>query len=134
MRAALLIPATLVALACQAADRIHLTITAVSHDNVSATTCSGRTTMNCQTYDGGPQTNVVEANGLRYTIACVGSFAERYVAGVMKNCPNLKDGDRFQADYDGKTTMWVYAKKGGNLGKPITVKYHVRDLRPGPGK
>src|SRR5665213_2077693 len=141
-----------------AADRIHLTVTAIVHDShvttntavipgrsTSNTSCNGTgmqngpmatAQVNCQTntYGSGPQTvetrrlevqNIVEANGERYTIACTGSW-------IGTNCSTMIDGDQFQADYDGKTTMWVYARKGGNLGKEITEKYRVLDRRPTP--
>ena len=144
-------------LPCWAADRLQLTITAVSHDsqvrtntstvNIPAssnTSCNGTgmstgpmstAQVNCNTTtSGGPQTvttsrldveNVVESNGERFIIRCTGSW-------VGTNCSPMRDGDTFQAEYDGKTTMWVSARRGGNLGKAITVKYRVVDRRPIP--
>jgi hypothetical protein len=89
--------------------------------------------VNCQSStNGGPSTittrrldveNIVESNGVRYKIVCTGSWAGT-------NCSPMENGEEFDADYDGKTTMWVTARKGGNLGKPVTIKYKVLDRRP----
>jgi hypothetical protein len=38
------------------------------------------------------------------------------------------DGDAFDAEVKGNT-MWVSAHQGGNLGKLVTVKYRITDLR-----
>ena len=43
-------------------------------------------------------------------------------------CVPLKDGDRFEAEIK-DTTMWVYARKGGNQGKPVKIKYKILDIR-----
>jgi len=142
-------------LPCWGADRIHLTVTAVSHDSrvsestsvvntptQSNTSCIGTglntgpmstANVNCQTMtQGGPQTvtnrrldveDIVEANGEWFTISCTGYWA-------LSNCSPMRDGDKFEAEYDGKQTMWIAARRGGNLGKPITVKYRVLDRRP----
>jgi hypothetical protein len=143
------------------AERIPLVVTAVSHESqvttgqvtmpgnaTSNTSCNGTgintgplstASVNCQTttQGTGPTTvttrrldvrNVVEANGEWFTISCTANWA-------LSNCSPMTDGDKFDAEYDGKTTMWISARKGGNLGKPITIKYHVLDRRPiPPGK
>ncbi len=142
-------------IAAIAAERVHLTITAVSHQSevrtftstmnipsTSNTSCNGTgmntgpfssAQVNCSTSTyGGPMTstrsvgfveNIVEADGQRYRIACTASWA-------LSNCAPMTDGDQFEAEYDGNNTMWVSARKGGNLGKPIKIKYRVLDRRP----
>ena len=92
--------------------------------------------VNCQTVTPGGESqavttrkldveNIVDANGERFTIRCTANW-------IGSNCLPMKDGDQFQAEYDGKTTMWVTARKGGNLGKPVSAKYKVLDRRPVP--
>jgi len=66
--------------------------------------------------------NIVEANDQRYLITCRASW-------VGSNCAPMIDGDTFQAEIDG-TTMWVKARKGGNQGKEVRVKYKILDIRP----
>src|SRR5712692_5154008 len=143
-------------LSCWAAEKISLTVTAVSHESSvwestavlhhpssSQTSCNGtgmntgptstaNVDCNTTTYGGGQQTvtthqlhveNIIEANGERFIIQCTASW-------VGSNCAPMKDGDRFQAEYDGKTTMWISGRKGGNLGKRISIKYKVLDRRP----
>jgi hypothetical protein len=43
----------------------------------------------------------------------------------------MNDGDQFLAEIDG-TTMWVSARRGGNQGKPIRIKYKILDIRQIP--
>jgi hypothetical protein len=89
--------------------------------------------VNCQTNtQGGPQTshrleveNSVDANGERFTISCTAYWA-------LSNCAPMRDGDTFDAEYDGNQTMWIAERIGGNLGRPVTVKYRVLDRRPAP--
>lgn len=136
-----------------------LRITAASHETGlvtihtgggsggSYTSCSGSAMQNgpfimgqanCQTLDSAPRprysstaqydaNNVVEANGQRYTLVCMGS---RLPFGA--HCQPMSDGEEFDADYDGKTTMLVYTRQGGNLGKPVKIKYRVLDVRQIP--
>jgi hypothetical protein len=91
--------------------------------------------VNCNTMtSGGPSNvttsrlfveNIVESNGDRFVLRCTGNW-------IGTNCGPMRDGDTFQAEYDGKNTMWVSVRKGGNLGKAVTVKYTVMDRRPVP--
>jgi hypothetical protein len=107
--------------------------------NGSATTIGNTTTgtvygtTNCQTTSTPAQvhqitrsirdvSNIVVANDQRYLITCRASW-------VGSNCAPMIDGDEFQAEIDG-TTMWVKARKGGNQGKEIRVKYKILDIRP----
>jgi hypothetical protein len=155
-RAALLIACG--GLACWAADKASFIVTAVSHETavrestsifrnptLSNTSCNGTgmntgpmstAQVNCQTVTqgGGSQAvttrkldveNIVDANGERFTIRCTANW-------IGSNCLPMKDGDQFQAEYDGKITMWITARKGGNLGKPVSAKYKVLDRRPVP--
>lgn len=66
--------------------------------------------------------NVVEANGMRYVIVCRASWSG-------SSCGPLNDGDRFPAEIEG-TTMWIEARKGGNQGKKMRIKYKILDIRP----
>ena len=65
--------------------------------------------------------NVVEGDGLRYTISCTANWAG-------SNCQALIDGQSFPAEID-KTTMWLSGRSGGNQGKLIRVKYKILDIR-----
>ena len=67
-------------------------------------------------------TDVVEANGMRYTITCTGSWR-------WSKCDPLNDGDQFRAEIDGNT-MWIEAHQGGNQGKAVKIKYKIQDIRP----
>lgn len=108
----------------------------------SNTNCSGvgttignttSATANCQTYSTPAQThritsrsvdvvNVVELDGMRYTISCRASW-------VGSNCGPMIDGDVFPAEIDGNT-MWIIGHKGGNQGKEVRAKYKILDIRP----
>jgi hypothetical protein len=134
-----------------------LTVRAVSHASqvsertssyttpgTSNTNCSGAATTignttngtaNCQTTSTPAQTqqitrrvldvvNVVEAGGMKYTITCRGSW-------VGTHCGPMIDGDTFPAEISG-TTMWISARRGGNQGKLIRIKYKILDIRPMP--
>jgi len=108
----------------------------------SDTNCSGigttvgnttNASANCQTTSTPAQTrqvtrriidvmNIVEADGMRYTIVCRASW-------VGSNCAPLIAGDVFQAEIDDRT-MWLVARKGGNQGKGIRIKNKILDIRP----
>ncbi len=108
----------------------------------SNTTCYGSGTywgysttinVNCQTTTIPPENipitvssievyNQVEANGLVYTITCTAHW-------VGSKCSWLIPGDNFQAEVKG-TTMWIIARKGGNMGKEIRPKFRILDIRP----
>jgi hypothetical protein len=110
----------------------------------SNTNCSGtgttignttNATANCQTTSTPAQThqitshtidvmNIVEAEGMRYTIVCRASW-------VGSNCAPLIEGDMFQAEIENKT-MWLVAHKGGNQGKEVRMKNKILDIRPAP--
>ena len=110
----------------------------------SNTDCSGTGTTignttnasaNCQTTSTPAQThqvtkniidvlNIVEADGMRYTITCRASW-------IGSNCAPLIEGDLFQAEIDNKT-MWLVARKGGNQGKEVRMKNKILDIRPTP--
>jgi putative salt-induced outer membrane protein YdiY len=68
--------------------------------------------------------NWVEANGMRYTLACTAKWR-------WNVCLTLRKGELFQAEID-KNTMWVVARKGGNQGKQVRIKYTILDIRPSP--
>jgi hypothetical protein len=105
---------------------------------LGSTTTSGNTTSgsaNCQTTSNPAQVhqinsraidvmNIVEADGMRYKIVCRASW-------VGSNCAPLIEGDMFQAEIDNHT-MWIAARKGGNQGKEVRVKYKILDIRPTP--
>ena len=59
-----------------------------------------------------------------YTVRCSAHW-------VGSNCSWLVPGDRFSAQLQG-TTMWVDARKGGNMGKEIRPKFQVLDMRAKP--
>lgn len=110
----------------------------------SNTSCSGTgttignttdATANCQTTSTPAQTNqittrsidvmnVVEADGMRYTIVCRASW-------VGSNCSPLIEGDMFHAEIE-NNTMWLTARKGGNQGKEVRMKNKILDIRPAP--
>jgi len=103
----------------------------------SGTTVGGTTTANanCQTTTTPAQTHVVnsrtvdvtnyvEADGERYKITCRANW-------VGSNCGPLIQGDVFPARIEGRT-MWITARKGGNQGKEIKIKYTILDIRPMP--
>lgn len=70
-------------------------------------------------------TNVVEAEAMRYIIACRGHLWW----GLEGSCMPMKGGDIFPAEIDG-TTMWIRARKGGNQGKEVRIKNKILDIRP----
>jgi hypothetical protein len=69
--------------------------------------------------------NQVEAGGMVYTVRCTAHWAG-------SNCSWLTPGDVFDAEIKG-TTMWITARKGGNMGKEIRPKFQLLDMRPVPG-
>ncbi len=89
--------------------------------------------VNCQTVTTPPQDipitvrsievfNRVAANGMVYTITCTAHW-------VGSKCAWLIPGDNFRAEVKG-TTMWVNARKGGNMGKEFRPKFRILDIRP----
>ena len=130
-------------------------VTAVTHDSnlvtststyqtpgTAQTNCGGTATttgpitnssLNCNTTYTPPQQHditisrldvvdkVKAENGQIYTISCSANW-------VGSNCGPLIDGDIFEAEVD-KTTMWIMARKGGNQGKQIRIKYKILDIR-----
>jgi hypothetical protein len=44
-------------------------------------------------------------------------------------CSWLLPSDTSEAQVKG-TTMWVSARRGGNVGKPIRPEYRILDIRP----
>ncbi|HKW74541.1 MAG TPA: hypothetical protein VJN64_03380 [Terriglobales bacterium] len=114
-----------------------LTVKAVSHDvllsasNGRHTTCySGGPVVNCSTvggFDWIDITEVVEAQGNRYTITCSGV---PFRSAVYRYCEWLHfDGDEFPATIK-KNQMTIRARKGGNQGKEIKLKFTIVDIRP----
>jgi hypothetical protein len=96
---------------------------------------SATATVNCSTVTTPPQNhaitirsvevyNQVEAGGIVYTMKCTAHW-------FGSNCSWLAPGDNFQAEING-TTMWITARKGGNLGKEIRAKFQLLDMRPKP--
>lgn len=155
MKSSLLLLTLTLALTCAGSERHKesLTVRAVSHDSrtnefswtyttpgSSSTDCSGsgttygnttRVSTNCKTSSTPAQThlmtrqtidvmNLVEGNGLRYTITCRASWGG-------SNCSPMVDGDVFPAEIDGHT-MWISARRGGNQGKAIRVKYKILNI------
>src|SRR5262245_28858460 len=130
-------------------------VTAVTHDSnlvtststyqtpgTAQTNCGGTSTttgpitnssVNCNTTYTPPQQHditisrldvvdkVKTENGQIYTISCSANW-------VGSNCGPLIDGDVFEAEVE-KTTMWITARKGGNQGKQIRIKYKILDIR-----
>lgn len=133
-------------------EKLKLTVTTVSGEDqvregvytqttpgISTTNCGGTAaTVNCQTTSTPARTtdipirrmdvrNVVDGNGMRYTILCSAKW-------VGSNCfPMVNSGELWEAEIDG-TTMWINARKGGNLGKKVRVKFQIIDLRPLPSQ
>jgi len=138
-------------------DKKTLTVTAVAFTSntiertstyttpgTSNTNCSGSATTsgsttngsaNCQTTSNPAQVhqvnsrvvdvmNLVDAEGMRYKIVCRASW-------VGSNCGPLIEGDSFEAEIDNHT-MWLKARKGGNQGKEVRIKYKILDIRPVP--
>lgn len=70
--------------------------------------------------------NIVEADGMRYTIVCRASWG-------ASNCGPLMEGHSFQAQVENKT-MWLVAHKGGNQGKEVRMKNRILDISPAPNK
>jgi len=64
----------------------------------------------------------LEGDGKVYTVACTANW-------VGSGCGWFIPGDTFGAEVKG-TTLWVYAPRGGNPGKPIRAKYRILDVRP----
>jgi hypothetical protein len=89
--------------------------------NESGSDCQTKVTPS-QTYTSVFITNIVEANGLRYKIACTAGWSG-------SNCSEMMDGDVYSAELQA-TTMWVKVRRGGNQGKQMRVKYKVLDIRP----
>ena len=69
--------------------------------------------------------NQVELNGMVHTISCSQTL---WIWSTIK-CAQLRVGDTFNAEIQGKT-MWVEYARGGNQGKVIKAKYHILDIRP----
>ena len=87
----------------------------------------------CQTVSTPPQTysgtirhfeifNALRGqNGLTYIVTCSTHW-------IGSKCSWLRPGDHFQAEANGNT-LWISARKGGNRGKPVRVKYRILDAR-----
>ncbi len=94
--------------------------TTMANANCQTTSTPAQThTINARTID---VTNFVEAGGQTFKISCRASW-------VGSNCGPLTQGDVFNATIDGHT-MWISARKGGNQGKEVKIKYRVWDIRP----
>lgn len=124
------------------ASRLNRSTSSYSTPGSSNSSCSGSATTagsitngtaNCQTTFTPAQTrqvaistldvtDVVVAEGMRYVIVCRASWRG-------SNCVPLTDGDMFPAEIEG-TTMWIEARRGGNQGKKMRVKYKILDIRP----
>src|SRR5262249_48285356 len=123
-------------------SRVNQHTSTVTTPGKSETSCSGSAAtigiftderMNCQTTSTPAETrqvtttdsidvrNIVEGNGMRYTIRCTANWAG-------SNCSPLIEGDQFAAEIEGKT-MWIVARKGGNQGKAVRIKYEILDIR-----
>ncbi len=59
---------------------------------------------------------------MRYIITCRAGWSG-------SNCAPMEDGEVFATEIDG-TTMWIAARRGGNQGKKVKVKYRILDIRP----
>lgn len=110
--------------ASAAIDKKTLVVRAISHDVQTSRSSNGG-------FDEVEVTQVVEADGTRYTLSCSGV---PFSSAVYKYCEWLHfDGDTFEAETDGKT-MTVHARKGGNQGKPIKLKFKITDIRSATDK
>lgn len=115
-----------------------LIVHAISHsrevvDTGTHTSCSGSATStgpNTATANSGCTSretaiiyvrNVVEANGIRFTIGCTARW-------IWSVCPTLTDGDTFPAIIKGHT-MIIEVHLGGNQGKLRHQKYRIWDIR-----
>jgi hypothetical protein len=68
--------------------------------------------------------NLVEANGMAYTIRCTANW-------IASSCNALTPGDYFSAEVK-DTTPWITAREGGNTGKEVHAKFRIVDIRPMP--
>ena len=66
--------------------------------------------------------NQVEGNGMVYTLRCTRSW-------TGSSCSWFVPGHMFVAEIK-DTTMWITARRGGNMGKEIHAKYQLLDVRP----
>jgi hypothetical protein len=138
-------------------ERKSISVTAVTHDSQlvqrtstyqtpgqSNTSCSDTSTTtgsttngtaDCTTTTAAPQNHEITVSrldvvdkvlgdGMIYTIVCSAHWKG-------SNCAPLIDGDMFEAEIKG-TTIWISARKGGNQGKAVKVKYKILDIRPAP--
>jgi hypothetical protein len=102
-------------------------------------TGSSTATMNCTTVTTPPKErpitirsievfNQVEAGGQVLTLRCTAHWAG-------SSCTWLTPGDVFEAEIkstSGGTTVWVSARKGGNMGEAVRAKFELLDMRPRP--
>jgi len=126
--------------------------TSQTHEHTSSYTIPGRSTTNCsgigttignttnasadcQTTSVPAQTlqhtrriidvtNIVEANGTRYTITCTANWDG-------SSCIQLIEGDSYQAEIN-NNTMWLVWRQGGNQGSEVRMKSKILDIRPAP--
>lgn len=65
--------------------------------------------------------NEVVTEGTVYTIKCTAHW-------IGSACGPLRKGDSFLAEVEGNT-MWISARRGGNMGKSVRPKFKVLDVR-----
>jgi hypothetical protein len=104
-----------------------------SSNEVSPTLTTHSVHCNSANTGGFNAVNIVEANGMLYTITCglrsTGTIFDTQL--LWKRCKWLIDGDTFPATINGHT-MRIHGRKGGNQGKPVWIKYRILDIRPVP--
>jgi hypothetical protein len=112
-------------------SNISKTYTQTIGGNSSTTNCSDAGySLQCNTQNGVPvtlETDVVRQvvlgdDGMQYTMFCSAKWR-------WDKCSPLTLEPSYDAEIDGKT-MWVHARQGGNLGKPVKIKFQLVDMRP----
>ncbi|HEY6290265.1 MAG TPA: hypothetical protein VI455_01710 [Terriglobia bacterium] len=139
---ALLVGASATALA---AERQTLTVRAWDHrtsEQDYRTRDPGWSSTTCAAYSDGVSCNTFgypasESTGAVYHFAQVvldeqtktAYKLSRTARWVWSNMDELKDGDYYTAEISGKE-MRIHLQRGGNMGKKVTVKYRIVDVRP----
>jgi hypothetical protein len=141
MKFKLIVAASVLSTFAWAGPKKSLVIHPVSHDsktytqtvggNSSTTNCSDAGySIQCNTQNSTPvtvETDVVRQvvvgdDGMQYTMFCSAKWR-------WDKCSPLTLESSYDAEIDGKT-MWVHARQGGNLGKPVKIKFQLLDMRP----
>ena len=91
--------------------------------------------VNCNTTSTPATTQTINA-GTLHVISFVETETHRlklYCSASWRfsNCNNLIVGEKFKAQIDG-TKVLIQARRGGNMGKKVTLKFQLLDMRPKP--